>query len=890
MSLRDEVQSGLGSRYEVEAEIGRGGMAIVFLATDLRYDRKVAIKVLDPKAAAGSQVERFQREIHTVARLTHPHILPVLDSGELPGAPSRAWYSMPYVAGGSLRDRLDREGPLPVAVATRITTEAAEALDHAHRQGLIHRDVKPENVLLQDGQAVVSDFGIAAFVDSDQKSGLTQAGWVVGTAGYMSPEQALGTEAVDHRTDIFSLACVLYESLTGVPPYSAPSPAAVVARMVTEDPAPVTEARPAASRLEPILAKALARLPADRYGTAGAFAQELRNSVTASNPPVPADEDPVTRGIGPGRVWSARRRILGLAVGLSLAVVSLATLAWGAGRRSPSAAAPSVARPSLAILPFRNLSPDPDNAFFAAGIHEELLTQLAKVEGIRLIGRSSVEAYGESERTATEIAEELGVAAVLEGSVRRVDDQVRITVRLDSSDESGPSWAEIYERDLADIFAVQADVAARVVEELRGVLTPEERLELTAPPTGSEEAVGHYLRGHYLRTSSIGTDAARRGAVEAYGRAVGADSTFLAAWARLIESRLWLAYFRRDFHERVQAKAELDKLEALAPDSPEFRLARGNWYRLGEGRYEDALDEFDALAEFWPGDLRVMSERAVLYQRLGRWEESLGAFGDVRELDPARTAAVVNTARTNLMLRRYDEVERHARVAVSLEPGDPFNWGYLVWGRLSQGDTAAARTALDSAVVQVGPEMIDSEYAWAWGTYQFFTRELDDVVSLYGRYSFDYTSVPDLGLAAAAAGGREDAVRTFSDSLRSWAHRMLASAPEEYREVRSQALLHLALAEAYIGDRDEAVRLADEGAQMFPVSHDAVDGTDRVLWQAHVYTVAGRHEEAVDLLRQLLSIPAHLVTVPLLRIDLRWDPLREHPGFQSLVDRPPGTS
>jgi serine/threonine-protein kinase len=402
------VTEALADRYVVRGELGRGGMATVYLADDLRHGRQVAVKILRPELGTILGPDRFTREIRIAAALNHPHILPLYDSGEAAG---RLFYVMPYVRGGSLRQRLETDGRLPVPEAVEIVRQAAAALDHAHHHSLIHRDIKPENILLHEGEAMVTDFGIALAADAAPGDRLTNTGLLVGTPEYMSPEQAAGERSLDARSDVYSLGCVLYELLAGAAPHSGPSPKSLIARRFTEPAPRVRRVRPeVATALDEAIARSLAPDPADRFPTAAAFADAL------------------------------------------------------AGRATPVRESRP---PSVAVLPFVNLSPDPENEFFADGITEDLIAQLSKIRSLRVISRGSVMRFKHREQSLREIGVALDVGTLIDGSVRRAGSRVRIVAQLLDADSDRHLWSETYDRELTDIFAIQSDVALRIAGRWR---------------------------------------------------------------------------------------------------------------------------------------------------------------------------------------------------------------------------------------------------------------------------------------------------------------------------------------------------------------------------------------------------------------------------------------
>ncbi|PYO80352.1 MAG: serine/threonine protein kinase [Gemmatimonadetes bacterium] len=361
---RERLQAALAGHYTIDRELGHGGMAIVYLAHDVRHDRRVALKVLRPEIAAALGAERFLREIHIAAGLSHPNILPLYDSGDAGGV---LYYVMPYVEGESLRDRLTREGPMPLGDALAIATETADALGHAHAHDVVHRDVKPENILLSGGHALVADFGIARAISAAGGDQLTETGMLIGTPAYMSPEQATAQRAVDGRADIYALGCVLYEMLAGAPPFSGPSTQAVLARHALDPVPPLRTVRPELpQRLERTVLRALAKTPADRFSTAA----ELRAALLSADAP-------------PARP----RALIGV---LALVVTLVAGAVYLALRRPASVAPPR----SVAVLPFQNLSTDPSDEYFSTGMSEELTTALGKVDGLRVAAPTSAARFG----------------------------------------------------------------------------------------------------------------------------------------------------------------------------------------------------------------------------------------------------------------------------------------------------------------------------------------------------------------------------------------------------------------------------------------------------------------------------------------------------------------
>jgi len=396
----NRLRAALADRYAIEREIGRGGMATVYLAQDLKHGRHVALKVLRPELAATLGAERFLREIRVAAKLNHPHILPLLDSGD---AGNTLFYAMPLVEGESLRARLKREGQLSLEALRRLVEDVGSALDYAHRQGVIHRDIKPENILFHHSEPMVADFGIALAVTEAGGERLTETGLSIGTPQYMSPEQVSGDKRVDARSDIYALGCVLYESLVGEPPFTGPSAMAVMARQVTDPVRPITTVRPDVP--QPMIAavtRALAKTPADRFDTAGQLAGALVAPEPEPKAPAPA-----------AKPETARRRC-------------------------------------IAVLPFANLSADPENEYFSDGITDDVMAQLSKVGAFKVISRTSTSRFRESALSLREIGEQLNADAILEGTVRKAGERVRVVAQLIDATHDTHLWSDTYDRQLTE--------------------------------------------------------------------------------------------------------------------------------------------------------------------------------------------------------------------------------------------------------------------------------------------------------------------------------------------------------------------------------------------------------------------------------------------------------
>ena len=610
----DRLRTALGDRYDIERQIGAGGMATVYLATDRKHRRPVAIKVLRPELTASLGTERFLREIGIAAQLAHPHLLPLIDSGSAEGW---LYYVTPFVPGGSLRERLEREGRLPVADVLRLAQEVGAGLDYAHRAGFIHRDVKPENVLFADGQAVLADFGIAraSRVASAQPEVITGGGVAVGTPEYMSPEQASGDARLGPRSDLYSLSCVLYEALTGRPPIEGDTARTTLARQVTETPMPLRALRPdTPSSVDRAITRGLAKDPDERFASVSEFVDALTAPST---------------GAAGGLVIGAR---------------------------------------SVAVLPFVNVSPARDNEYLSDGITDELIDALAKIDGLRVASRTSVFALRGKPQDVRAIGAALGAAVVLEGTVRQAGDRLRITAQLTSTDDGRLLWSQRYDRHGDDVFAIQDDIARTIVETLRASWFAEFAEPSSRRGTTSVAAYGLYLRGRYAwntRTQEGVTEAIRY-----FKEAIAADPRYAQAYAGLADAYALHVDYRsvavQEGFERAKAYARealaLDDSVAEAHASLAWSLFIYDWDWEAAGR------EFRRAIECDPRYATAHQWHAFLLVAQCRFADALVAGHTALELDPASVSIRRTLGWLYYYARRYPEAQYHLTRAIAMNP------------------------------------------------------------------------------------------------------------------------------------------------------------------------------------------------------------------------------
>ena len=710
--MRSPLAEALRERYTLERELGRGGMATVYLAHDLRHDRPVALKVLHPGLAQALGTERFLREIKLAARLQHPHILSVFDSGETAG---QFWFTMPYVEGETLRARLTRERQLPIEDALRIAREAAEALEYAHRHGVIHRDIKPENILLTDEHALVADFGIARAMGSGADEGLTETGFSVGTPAYMSPEQAAGERSLDARTDIYSLGVVLYEMLAGEPPYTGPTAQAIMARRFSEPVPSVHRFRPAVpDSVDRSLRRALAPVPADRFTRAAEFGRALSVPTGVASVPVqPADATRVVARPDEHRPRVSRALVLGIGFLLGLGVL----FGWLRSRESRQPARDTVAK-RLAVLPFESEG-DTNERIFAAGMSEEITTRLARVPGLSLMARSSALQYRRSGQTAPQFGHTLGVEYVLDGTIRSVPvpggaKRLRITPELIRVSDGTQIWGEPYDGTTNDVFRLQSDVAEQVARALGGRLGSAEQ-GIQAAPTKDLEAYRLYTlgRAEWSRRDPETLDQAAR----YFEQAIARDSNFARAWAGLADAYALFPYYGVSWfpNDTAYARAKSAALRAIALDSTlaEPHASLNQILRYGYWDWEGSEREIKRAIQLDPSYATAHQWYGEHLLDFGRFPEALSEAKISVQLDPLSRGTQNCLGIVLWFSGRTDEAIRVLRQAIARDSALGPSWWLLNEIYINTGHTKEALEMDRRFLRLVSAPAADFFRAWA---------------------------------------------------------------------------------------------------------------------------------------------------------------------------------
>jgi TolB-like protein/Flp pilus assembly protein TadD len=865
--------------YEILTLIGRGGMGEVYKARDTRLDRTVAIKVLPTELAGDPDLRaRFEREARAIATLSHPNILAIHEFGDDGGT---MFAAMELLEGETLRARLDR-GALPPRTSIDYARRIADGLAAAHARGVVHRDLKPENLFVtRDNQIKILDFGLAqlseATGDSPTVSPLTEPGTMMGTVGYAAPEQVRGA-AADARADIFALGAVLYEMLEGHRAFKGSSPFDVVASILTSDPPPLTVSGANAEALETVIRRCVDKNPDQRFQAA----RDLRFALDAVDH-LPKSQLTKSRWMGRGRVTAT---LLVLSILASAAYVVIGRLT--AHRSGASAAATARSGPlvRVVVLPFENLGP-PEDGYFASGVTEEITSRLAGVGGLGVISRTSAAQYVRSGKSSRQIGQELGADYILEGGVRWQRDaggsgRIRITPQLVRVADDTHVWAERYDRVVAEIFPIQADIAERVAESLDLRLLAPARSAIESDATKNVEAYEAYLRGidYRSRPDNVTSTGARQ-IVESFERAVALDPRFGMAQARLSSAHSMLYRLGIDVSDTrlAKAKAGAESARDLLPDSPWVHLALGNYY-YARNDYALALDEFVAAQKGMPGSSEVYALLGYTQRRQGRIEDALGSFQRAAELDPRSSNAMRDIAFADALLRRYDEAIRYDDRAIALDPNQVITYWEKSAVQLNSG------RPLDEARLTLAamPKTDDPYVLRAWLRLELLARDYRAALARVEAQRDGFVDQAFFWPKPLLLGnlyrllGDADRARTMYGAAQKILERERDERPKDARVRSALGGVH-----AGLGRREEAIREARLGVELVPPSNDAMMAPVRVEDLARVYTLVGDHGAALDQLEHLLTMPSFFFSIRLLELDPAWDPLRGLPRYRALV-------
>jgi serine/threonine protein kinase/Flp pilus assembly protein TadD len=868
-------------------ELGRGAMGVTYRAIDTSLQRPVALKIIDSEwIKRGAEArERFMREARAAAGLRHPNVAAVHHFG-IREENGQCFCAMELIEGETLEMRVRRTGPIDALTTIEIALQVTSALAAAEKQGLVHRDLKPGNLMIispgadaneaenadRAGVVVkVIDFGVAkALVEKPDTMGLTQGGFV-GTPAFASPEQFTDAR-VDVRSDIYSLGATLCYLLTGHMPFPGGSVEEIRAHRESHAlPIEQLKAARAPARLITLLASMLAPEPAARPGVR-ALTSKLQK----------CRERLLDR-------WKTGRR-----VAVAAAVIGLASaVALPVFRRSQEQAGSSnVPAKSIAVLPFQNLSADAKNTYFTDGIQDQILTKLASVADLKVTSRLSTEKYQSKTEDLKGVAQALGVATLLRGSVQKDGERVRVNVQLIDARADTPVWTKSYDANLRDLFAVQTQISQQVANALQAKLSVSEANAVAAAPTRDPEAYDVFLQGEFEQRRGEGAPSreAFERAASYYRRALSLDPSFTLAAARLACSRLWGHRMVTPLSatELAEVKAMVDGAVATAPDLAESHMALGLFHYQGYREYEHALTAFQRVLELQPNNADARQYSAYVYRRQGQWERSLTEMAKAEELDPHDPHIPGNMAASYVNLRRWNDAKRAASRSLALNPHNQVGLRALFLSCVNgDGRTDAARrvigplprgvTLTTNAVRGTVSNLIEDftylhvlERDFAGALRQSATESADPIerrTRLAARVAIRVLS---------GDGGADEAE---SEEARQLLEADLRERPEDAFAMTQLSWVYVAL-----GRNADALHAAHQAAQSVPIEKDAFGGPSFAAGLAQIQARTGQPGEAVKTLHRLLSIPAGIaVSLKRLQIDPVWDPLRNDPGFQQLL-------
>ncbi len=853
------------SHYKILEKLGEGGMGDVYKAEDTKLKRLVAIKFLPLELTRDKDMKkRFIHEARAASALDHPNICAIHEIDET--EEGQLFICMGYYEGKTIEEKT-KQRLLEVDEALDITIQIAQGLDKAHKKKIVHRDIKSANIIVTtDGVTKILDFGIAKLAGQTR---VTKDGTSLGTASYMSPEQTLGKE-VDHRTDIWSLGVILYEMLTGLTPFQGDYEQAVVYSIMNEEPKPPTSIRTGVPmELERIVNKALAKDPNERYQHLDELIVDLKHvkkepekeKTDAQIPPPPADIKPV---------W---KKPVPIAITTLAIIVIIVGLLLSGGKEEIST--PVATGKSIAILPFKAIGDSKEDEYFCDGMHDDILTQVSKIGDLKVVSRTSVMRYKDSDKSMKEIAQELGVGTILEGSVRRAGGKVRIVAQLIDAKTDDHLWAETYDRDYADIFAVQTDVAENIASALKATLTPDEISSIESAPTENMEAYDYYLKGRYYWDTK--TDrAGNMMAAELLEKAVELDPSFTLAyaWLAVVDFALFDRITWDPTPERLEkGKYALEQATRLDPDLTEVHYAHAQYYRDIKDDHKRALINYLKALKGRPNDSEFNRGIGRSYMALAEWGNAEQYLLKAYELNPYGLFTATTVADYYTRTRDWRKAEYYIDKAITSFPEQPYPyWVKAIIAYMGYGDNEKALRIIEDGIPFAGERRM---LAYRFEV-DIWTRRFQDIfeaVEPYPGFDFYYFCK---GIAYLLM-EQKDQAKNNLDSARVKYERRTQTAPHNIDNY-----MNLGLVYAGLGMKEKAIQTAKKAVELEPISQNAFAAPNRHRRLSYVYLTVGEYDRALGEIELLLSIPYYYTTWDL-KLNSVWDPMRDHPRFQELI-------
>jgi len=869
--------------YRISEPIGTGGMGEVYLATDIVAGRKAALKLLPFRFTGDAErLKRFQQEAHAVVGLNHPNILTVYEIGE---DHSIHYIASELIEGETLRERLAR-GRMQLSEAVDVAIQVASALAAAHQAGIVHRDIKPENIMLRpDGYVKVLDFGIAKLAEQELPATMprdealllveTNLGSVLGTVRYMSPEQACGAQ-VDATTDIWSLGVVLYEMVTGNAPFTGDTPKEVMSSILEKEPPPLTRyIAHAPTELQQVVSKTLRKDRSQRYHSAPELLQALKG--LRHKLEFHAELERSTAAPS----WLHRKRALATLLLVLLAAALALALPFYWHRNLPTSPSPDK---SIAVLPFENLSKDEENAFFAAGMQDEILTNLAKVADLKVISRTSVMKYkSDLERNLPEIAKTLGVSHVVEGSVQRAGERVRVRAQLIDARSDAHLWAEHYDRDVADVFGIQSEIAQQIVNQLRAKLSDSEKAAIAERPTADLAAYAYYTKAKEMDIWSDweGAEKTATRKVELLEKATQRDPNFALAYCALAKTQVDYYDATQDPKHLELAKKAAEAALQVRPDLGEAHLELARYYFFAFD-YSRAREELAIVHRKLPNSAEALEIEGRIGRHENRWDASLATLQKASELDPSNRKVLIHLGQIYFEMRRYSELQQLlTRAGASGALENSFVQLFLAETKLAQGDPVAARSLLEQVPLDYSP------VAWIWDArfraalylrdYDAANRIITATPAKWADFALDGPSSWAEGQIARARGDKQKALAAFAVA-RKKADALHGDKPEDAPHLADVARL-----DAGLGRKEDAIREARRVVELQPIAQDSLNGPMWIAELALAYAWTGERDRALEQLEIVATLPGMAPTYGDLRFNPCWDDLRGDKRFNKIV-------